>query len=163
MHRRGNSRGNGASCPILFPDSPLNVQTPSTQFLNSSAVMSLVRCRSRFHDPLYSTMTTSTGVMMWGALADFQLPHAVRLLMFPSFQTIVVWYFQPTSIANRVTSEDKGCLPFLFLSIDTLTHSLPVGAVHRKQVLSHCFVNFWYSAYSSESLSVVPSYSFPTL
>ena len=33
----------------------------------------------------------STGVITCGALADIQLPHAVRRDMFPSFHMIVVW------------------------------------------------------------------------
>ena len=88
-HRRGNSRGNGASCPTRFALSPLKLQIPKTQFLNSSPVMSLVPCRSRFHASLNSTITTSTGAMICGALADCQLPQAVRREMLPSFHKIV--------------------------------------------------------------------------
>ncbi len=75
------------------------------------------------------TMIVSTGAMMCGALADFQLPHAVLRDILPSFQMMVAWYFHPTAMAIWVMSEDSGCLPFLFLSRDTFTHSRPVGRV----------------------------------
>jgi len=47
---------------------------------------------------------TSTGEITKGAEADIQLPQAVRLLMFCSFQIIVVWYFQPIFLAIIVIS-----------------------------------------------------------
>lgn len=94
MQRLGNSRGNGASCPIRLPLSPLKFHIPKTQSLNSSPVISLSPPYFLFHSSLYSTMTTSTGAMTCGALADFQLPQAARRDMLPSFHIIVVWYFQ---------------------------------------------------------------------
>lgn len=42
---------------------------------------------------------TSTGEITQGAEAEHQLPQAVRREILPSFQIIVVWYFQPTLLA----------------------------------------------------------------
>ncbi len=100
--RRGNSSGNGASCPMRLPLSPGNDQTPHAQSLNSSALMSLAPCRYRFHSSLHRMMIVSTGAIMRGALADFQLPQAARRLMLPWFHITVAWYFQPALMAATV-------------------------------------------------------------
>jgi len=72
---------------------------------------------------------TSTGEIIEGAEADIQLPQAVRREILPSFQIIVVWYFQPTFLASVVISAQTLFLPFLFLSKGILRHNLPVGLV----------------------------------
>lgn len=117
MQRYGSSFGKGAGCPIRFLLSPLKVQTPFVQSLNSSAVMSeIFEPFVFFHSSLYNTTISSTGAIITGADADFQLPQAVLREIFPSFQIMVDLYFQPTFCAICVKSAPTALLPFLFLS-----------------------------------------------
>ena len=141
IHRFGNSTGKGVGCPIFDFFSPLKVQTPCVQDINSSLTMSdCFEPLIFFQLSLYSTTINSTGAITYGQEALNQDPQADDLEIFPSFHIIVEWYLNPTFFAITVTSAPMLWCPPLFLSNGMFKHNLPSGFNHENAFFNHRFV-----------------------
>ena len=100
MHRDGSDTGNAAGCSLAV--SGLKSHIPEHPAINSDLGMSVIPGQSFFHVSLYKMIMPSNGVLMCGAEADNQLPHAVRVCIVRSVQIASAWYLNPSISAMEM-------------------------------------------------------------